>query len=228
VKKEGGASGRRIWVGIAAALILFAASAVAAIVAMRSPRTIASSQSLRASDPARASSSRTIFAANHARRISLSKQPLSFEPNLGQSNPAVKFLSRGQGYSLFLTGSEAAAVDDQCRAARCCISRSALVAPLSAFSKFGKTASDGFRVKAHPRSPTPTTGESAVVRIALKGAACAPQISGVDRIAGRSNCFIGNNSKRWHTDVPNYAKVELKNVYPKIDLIYHGRRARPA
>ena len=61
-----------------------------------------------------------------------------------------------------------------------------------------------------------------MVRIALKGAARAPQIIGVDKMAGRSNYFIGNDPKKWHTDVPNYAKVELKNVYPGIDLIYHG------
>jgi hypothetical protein len=35
------------------------------------------------------------------------KLPLSFEANRGQSDPQVKFLSRGQGYSLFLTDSEA-------------------------------------------------------------------------------------------------------------------------
>ena len=36
------------------------------------------------------------------------KLPLSFEPNYGQTDEAVKFLSRGKGYSLFLT--ETAAV----------------------------------------------------------------------------------------------------------------------
>ena len=35
------------------------------------------------------------------------KLPLSFEPNLGQSAEQVKFLSRGQGYTLFLTPNEA-------------------------------------------------------------------------------------------------------------------------
>src|SRR5712692_6222051 len=33
--------------------------------------------------------------------------PLSFEPNQGQTDPAVQFLSRGSGYSLFLTSQEA-------------------------------------------------------------------------------------------------------------------------
>ncbi|MEE9204159.1 MAG: hypothetical protein V3U08_04010, partial [Nitrospirales bacterium] len=33
--------------------------------------------------------------------------PLSFEPNRGQSDKQVKFLSRGRGYTLFLTKTEA-------------------------------------------------------------------------------------------------------------------------
>jgi hypothetical protein len=35
------------------------------------------------------------------------KLPLSFEPNQGQADPSVKFLSRGAGYTLFLTATEA-------------------------------------------------------------------------------------------------------------------------
>jgi len=40
----------------------------------------------------------------------LSAIPLSFEPNQGQSDPTVKFLSHGNGYSLFLTDSAAVLV----------------------------------------------------------------------------------------------------------------------
>ena len=35
------------------------------------------------------------------------KLPLSFEANQGQAGPGVAFLSRGSGYTLFLTGDEA-------------------------------------------------------------------------------------------------------------------------
>ena len=35
------------------------------------------------------------------------KLPLSFETNQGQVNPKVKFMSRGGGYTLFLTATEA-------------------------------------------------------------------------------------------------------------------------
>src|SRR5713226_7988792 len=39
-----------------------------------------------------------------------SKLPLSFEANDGQADPQVKFLSRGRGYTLFLTSTEAVMV----------------------------------------------------------------------------------------------------------------------
>ena len=35
------------------------------------------------------------------------KLPISFEPNSGQADEQVKFLARGDGYSLFLTDTEA-------------------------------------------------------------------------------------------------------------------------
>jgi len=38
---------------------------------------------------------------------SYGKLPLSFEVNQGQAHPQVKFLARGRGYTLFLTGDEA-------------------------------------------------------------------------------------------------------------------------
>jgi uncharacterized repeat protein (TIGR01451 family) len=39
--------------------------------------------------------------------LDLARLPLRFEPNQGQSDPQVKFLTRGSGYSLFLTADEA-------------------------------------------------------------------------------------------------------------------------
>jgi hypothetical protein len=39
--------------------------------------------------------------------VSYAKLPLGFEVNQGQTDKRVKFLSRGRGYGLFLTGDEA-------------------------------------------------------------------------------------------------------------------------
>src|SRR5687768_13615679 len=40
-------------------------------------------------------------------QASYSQVPLHFEANHGQSDPQVKFLSRGHGYTLFLTSTDA-------------------------------------------------------------------------------------------------------------------------
>ena len=42
-------------------------------------------------------------AAAPEQKAGLADLPLSFEANQGQTDPAVKFLSRGDGYALFLT-----------------------------------------------------------------------------------------------------------------------------
>ncbi len=54
-----------------------------------------------ASNPGRASTSR---------KLDLSQLPLRFEPNQGQTDPQVKFLARGTGYGLFLSGDQAVLV----------------------------------------------------------------------------------------------------------------------
>ena len=133
--------------------------------------------------PRLTSEKRAIVAAGYA------NLPLSFEPNLGQTDAGVRFLAHGPGYTLFLTRSEAV-----------------------------------LSMRGSLRDPSPKNNDpqSAVVRIALRGAASSPSIEGVDRLPAKSNYFIGNDPNRWRTEVPNYARIELKNVYPGIDLIYHG------
>src|SRR5271154_7289822 len=62
------------------------------------PVVLTAATSEAASQPAKIG---PIVAANYG------KLPLSFEANQGQSDPQVRFTSRGNGYSLFLTDSEA-------------------------------------------------------------------------------------------------------------------------
>jgi hypothetical protein len=198
---------------VCAMLALAASAAPHAVVLPPAPRASTALKQLQAHAPSARQS------RQDPPHISFAKIPMSFEPNLGQSDSRVRFLSRGPGYMLFLTGDEAVL---------------AMHASAPMLSKRGEATSDRLRVKLQsrsslfsPKANESKAGEAAVVRIALKGAADAPQIGGVDRLPGKSNYFIGNNPKKWHTDVPNYAGVELKNVYPGIDLIYHGsERAR--
>ena len=66
--------------------------------------------------------------------------------------------------------------------------------------------------------------EQAVVRMKLAGAMKPRQAAGLEKLPGVSNYFIGNDPKKWRTDVPHYARIEYKGVYPGIDLVWYGNQ----
>jgi uncharacterized protein (TIGR03437 family) len=115
--------------------------------------------------------------------------PLSFEPNRGQADPAVKFVSHsalsGAGYALFLT-------------------------------------EDGAELEFDAAEPHHTQD---VVRMKLAGAQSA-QIFAMETLAGKVNYFIGNDPKKWIASVPTYGKVNYKQIYPGVDLVYYGTQGQ--
>ena len=129
--------------------------------------------------------------------------PLNFEPNRGQTDSQVKFLSRARGYTLFLTSNEAVL---RLRKA------SANLEPKheAGNSNFGTPA------------PGPQPLAPSILRMRLVGANPTPEMSGVEELPGKSNYFIGRDSKKWQTGIPNFRKVAAHNVYPGIDLVYYG------
>lgn len=64
--------------------------------------------------------------------------------------------------------------------------------------------------------------ESDLVTMNVVGANPAAQISGKDELPGRSSYFLGTDPKKWHTNIPNFGKVQYENIYPGIDLVFHG------
>lgn len=64
--------------------------------------------------------------------------------------------------------------------------------------------------------------QSSVLRMQLVEANSASQVVGLDEMPGGSNYFIGNDPRKWKTNVSNYARVECRQVYPGIDMIYYG------
>ena len=132
---------------------------------------------------------------------SYGKLPLSFEASQGQTDARVKFLSRGAGYKLFLTSDEAV------------------------FTLRGggaKADPPAVRGQLHPKADAPAT--TAVLRMKLLNANRAAKVTGVDELAGSSNYFIGNDPKKWRTNVPEYAKVKYEGIYSGIDLVYYGNQ----
>jgi Bacterial Ig-like domain (group 3)/Beta-propeller repeat len=131
--------------------------------------------------------------------------PLSFEANQGQSAAQVQYFTHTNGGTLFLT------------------SNSAVLTLQSNNSPIDKTNLAAFD---SPLSTQRTAVSSTGVALSLNLVGANPNASvvGLDKLPGISNYFIGNDPSRWHTNIPNYSKVEYQNVYPGINLVYYGNQ----
>jgi uncharacterized repeat protein (TIGR01451 family) len=154
------------------------------------------------------------------------KLPLSFEVNRGQADGQVKFLARGQGYTLFLTSQEAVLSLQKSDGSgrregkserpglELIADRQALLRDRLPIGAEGAQRSDG------PRAT------NARLQMKLVGANSKARVQGEDQLPGKSNYFIGNDPKKWRTNIPTYAKVRLENVYPGVDLVYYGNQGQ--
>jgi hypothetical protein len=52
----------------------------------------------------------------------------------------------------------------------------------------------------------------------------AATVTGLAELPGKSNYFIGNDPKKWRSNVPKYAKVKYTSVHPGVDLVYCGNQ----
>ena len=64
-----------------------------------------------------------------------------------------------------------------------------------------------------------------VVDMQVVGADAGARPTAGRRLPGVSNYFIGRDRSRWRTGVPGFASVTYPEVYPGIDLVYHGRQS---
>lgn len=56
----------------------------------------------------------------------------------------------------------------------------------------------------------------------LSGARARPQIEALDERPGKTNYLLGRTAAAWHTGVRAYGRVRYREVYPGIDLVFHG------
>jgi len=108
--------------------------------------------------------------------------PLAFEQNQGQTDAQVKYMARGDGYILFLTGDDA-------------------VFSLQSASKNSASITR--------RGAAPTKNHER-------------RAPASDLLPGKSNYFLGSDPRKWHSDVPHYARVSYQDVYPGVNLAFHG------
>jgi hypothetical protein len=128
----------------------------------------------------------------------LGSLPSTFEENRGQLDPSVRFLFRTTGYQLFLTNREAVMV---------------LQGPSNQKGQSGRLSAKDER-------------EEVVVRMRFDGSNEAPAVTGVQPLGFKTNYFIGADTSRYITDIPNHARVKYTSVYPGIDLLYYENQQR--
>jgi hypothetical protein len=130
-------------------------------------------------------------------RRTMASPKLAFEPNEGQTDKTVRFLSRGAGFHLFLTDTEAVLT-------------------------FARSSTD----RADHSTPfgvarAPATSRTSTVRMTLVNSLHPFRPAGRRLQRGRSNYFLGRDRSKWLTDVPQYGEVVYRDVYPGIDQVYH-------
>jgi len=106
------------------------------------------------------------------------RKAFDLKPNLGQTSPAVNFLSRWIGHTLFLTAAE-----------------------------------------------TTLRSGGSVWKLHLIGANPHAEALGLDPLQTYCHYLIGG-PQDWHTGLQVYSHVEYQNVYPGVDLVYHGDQTR--
>ena len=134
------------------------------------------------------------------RGIVFKRPPLRFEVNQGQTDSEVRFIARERDGIAYLTPGSATLQ---------------VTKPLAqADSK------PDFRNAAY--NPEGRMVESSFVRLKTVGANSNPRITGLEQLPGVTNYLIGNDPRKWRTNVAAYAKVKYEQVYQGIDLVYYG------
>jgi hypothetical protein len=148
--------------------------------------------------------------------------PLTFELNEGQVDNRVRYLCRGAGYTLLLTPSGADLLVAEPR-------RQVTQSPMTMSFPPRVLLAPGLTVAGSSltvRRQRQLVGEASV-RLQFVSTNPHPQILGLARQVGKVNYFIGDNPRRWHTDIPTYGEVLYRDLYPGIDLAFYGKRGQP-
>jgi hypothetical protein len=136
---------------------------------------------------------------------SIARSPLSFEANTGQFAEPVKYLSRGSGYSLFLTAEEA-------------------VLTLQANSRQRATLAPKQMLAGQAVPIKPAQAAAAVLRMRVVGGRKDAKVAAKELLSSKSNYFVGSDSTKWRVNVPHYGQVQYADVYQGVDLVYYGNQ----
>lgn len=121
--------------------------------------------------------------------------PVSFVENYGQVDSHVRFLAQAGNGTIYFTPTEA-------------------VLALDPSPAIDKTANS---------SNTKDKFQISVLRMKWMGADPNPQILAERPLPGKINYLIGRDPARWHTNLPTYAHVRYRQLYPGVDAVFYGK-----
>lgn len=136
------------------------------------------------------------------------KLPLSFTENAGQVAQPVRFYLRGSRGTVYFTPEEVV------------------------YDVVEQTARPDHRHPGEePETAEPDTAvrrRGVVVRMKLEGASADLALKGVDQLQGKVNIFRGKDPDQWKTNIRTFGSIVYQDLYPGIDLTYHGQEGRLA
>ncbi len=185
-------------------ILAIAAAGMLALIPSNAQRSPFPTVSIRSAASTRPASPRSQRAS-----LCLSRLPLAFESNRGQTDRRVRFVAHQPDSTLFLTPAEAV------------------------FSLQGSP-----RLLAEPASGLPVdpfTPASRIRRRATKPLVLRMQLTGADPHAkatgelplpGTVNYLVGRGPGRRQTGIPTFAKTRFSSVYKGVDVVYYGNAER--
>jgi len=110
----------------------------------------------------------------------------------------VKYTARGNGYSVFLTSNDA----------------------VFAISSAKHPAAQPSRTRTRPENTDKI--QSASIDMRLVGGNSKPEIAAGNELLGIVNYYVGSDPKNWHAGVKQYSTVSYRDVYPGVNMVFHG------
>ncbi|MDX2043803.1 MAG: SBBP repeat-containing protein [Acidobacteriota bacterium] len=128
-------------------------------------------------------------------QTSFARLPLSFSANRGQFDESVKFEARGAGYDIQLASDEIAI----------------------------RLRNEDFGLR-NGGSPIQVGSQFAVLGLKFIGANRSPQLESVEPLPGKAHYLHGNDPANWQRDVPTFASVRYRDLYPGVSAVFYGNQ----
>ena len=141
--------------------------------------------------------------AGHANAIAgYGQTSLRFEQNIGQTDSNVRYLTQGSGYSMAFTPTE-------------------MVLALDVSTNADSANFANRHPAPHDR---PQAHQFGLVHLSFAGANTNAELSPEQTLPEKINYLLGNDPTGWRTGVSAFGRVHYHDLYPGIDLNFHGNQ----